>query len=96
MLGRGCFRYSYHEYENRQDYLRGEDSHVGQEKELQFEMQLTGGTLSAILEMEGEREDFLLMEEATLENRNINFILSSLQKKKKKGGVLFKAELHKK
>lgn len=46
-------------------------------------MQLTGGTLSAILEMEGEREDFLLMEEATLENRNINLILSSLQKKKR-------------
>jgi len=34
------------------------------------------GALSAILKTYGGREDFLLVEEATLENRNINFILS--------------------
>lgn len=46
------------------------------------------GDLSTILKMHGGREDFLLMKEATLKNRNINFILSNLLEKKKSGILL--------
>lgn len=60
------------------DYLRGEDSHVGQEKELQFDMQLIGGTVSYFKNVWREGGFPAHMEEATLENRNINFILSNL------------------
>lgn len=42
------------------DHLRGEDCHVGQEKELQFDMQLIGGTVS-YFKMYGGRKDFLLV-----------------------------------
>lgn len=63
------------------DYLRGVHSHVGQEKELQFDMQLIGGSVNYF--KNAWREDFLLMKEATLKNRNINFILSNLLEKKR-------------
>lgn len=64
------------------DYLRGEDNHVGQEKELQFDMQLTGGTVSYFKNVWRERGFPPHVEEAALENRHINFILSNLLEKK--------------
>lgn len=41
------------------DYLRGEDSHVGQEKQLQFDMQLIESTVNNSKNL--WREDFLLV-----------------------------------
>lgn len=67
------------------DYLRGEDSYIGQEKELQSDMQLTGGTVSYFKNIWREGGFPAHIEEATLENRNINFILSYLLGKKKSG-----------
>lgn len=64
------------------DYLRGEDSHVGQEKELQFDVQLIGSTVSYFKNVWREGGFPTYTQEATLENRNVNFIPSNLLEEK--------------